>query len=57
MMVVAETDVLTVELKIDPKNIDQIHVGQAAALKFSAFNQRTTPDVEGAVSMVSADVT
>jgi HlyD family secretion protein len=57
MMVVPETDVLTVEIKIEPKDIDQVHVGQAAALKFSAFNQRTTPEVEGAVSMVSADVT
>jgi HlyD family secretion protein len=57
MMVVPETDVLTVELKIEPKDIDQVHVGQAAALKFSAFNQRTTPEVEGAVSMLSADVT
>jgi HlyD family secretion protein len=55
MMVVPESDVLTVELKIEPKDIDQVHVGQAAALKFSAFNQRTTPEV--AVSMVSADVT
>jgi HlyD family secretion protein len=26
-------------------------------LKFSAFNQRTTPEVDGTVSMVSADVT
>jgi HlyD family secretion protein len=57
MMVVPETDVLTVELKIEPKDIDQVHVGQAAALKFSAFNQRTTPEVDGAVSMISADVT
>jgi HlyD family secretion protein len=57
MMVVPETDVLTVELKIEPKDIDQVHIGQPAALKFSAFNQRTTPEVDGAVSMVSADVT
>ena len=57
MMVVPETDALTVELKIGPKDIDQVHVGQAAALKFSAFNQRTTPEVDGAVSMVSVDVT
>jgi HlyD family secretion protein len=57
MMVVPESDVLTVELKIEPKDIDQVHVGQAASLKFSAFNQRTTPEVDGAVSMLSADVT
>jgi HlyD family secretion protein len=30
---------------------------QTAALKFSAFNQRTTPEADGIVSLVSADVT
>jgi HlyD family secretion protein len=57
MMVVPESDALTVELKIEPKDIDQVHVGQPTALRFSAFNQRTTPEVDGAVSMLSADVT
>jgi len=57
MMVVPASDVLTVEIKIEPKDIDQVHLGQETALKFTAFNQRTTPEVNGVVSMVSADVT
>ena len=56
MLVVPETDVLTVEVKIAPQDIDQVHFGQTAALRFSAFNQRTTPELAGAVVRISADV-
>ena len=31
-------------------------MGQKAVLRFSAFNQRTTPELNGEVSRVSADV-
>jgi HlyD family secretion protein len=33
-----------------------ILVGPAANLRFSAFNQRTTPEINGAISRISADV-
>ncbi|MGA9501217.1 MAG: HlyD family secretion protein, partial [Pseudolabrys sp.] len=32
------------------------HKGQRAYIRFSAFNQRTTPQLEGVVSYVSADL-
>ena len=35
---------------------DQVHVGQQAVLRFSAFSQRTTPELNGEVSRLSADV-
>lgn len=57
MLIVPESDLLSVEAKISPQDIDQLHVGQAASLRFSAFNQRTTPEIKGAVSRISADVT
>jgi HlyD family secretion protein len=57
MMIVPEYDLLTVEAKIPPKDIDQVHRGQRAIMRFSAFNQRTTPELNGEVSLVSADVT
>jgi HlyD family secretion protein len=57
MMVVPQSDVLTVEAKIPPQDIDQIYLDQPASLRFSAFNQRTTPQLDGAVSRISADVT
>lgn len=57
MLIVPEADSLIVEAKISPQDIDQLHVGQAASLRFSAFNQRTTPEIQGAISRISADVT
>src|SRR5919199_936773 len=56
MLIVPESDALTVEAKVQPQDIDQLHVGQTAVLRFSAFNQRTTPEINGTVSLVSADV-
>lgn len=44
---------LTIEAKLAPTDIDQVHLGQPARLRFSAFNQRTTPELLGTVSYVS----
>ena len=57
MLVVPRADALTVEAKIAPQDIDQVRLGQQAVLRFSAFNQRTTPEINGEVSLVSADIT
>ena len=57
MLIVPEADALTVEAKLAPQDIDQVRVGQTAALRFSAFSQRTTPELDGVVSRVSADLT
>ena len=57
MLIVPEADALAVEVKIAPRDIDQVYVGQSAAMRFAAFNQKTTPEVQGEVSMVSADLT
>ncbi|CDX13995.1 Type I secretion system membrane fusion protein PrsE [Mesorhizobium sp. ORS 3324] len=57
MLIVPDTDRLTVEVKAAPQDIDQLLIGQHALLRFTAFNVRTTPETEGVVSMISADVT
>jgi HlyD family secretion protein len=57
MLVVPEDDALVVEAKVAPQDIDQVHVGQAAALRFPAFNQKTTPEITGEVVRIGADVT
>lgn len=46
---------LIVRARVDTMHIDQIHVGQEAKMRFSAFDQRTTPEVWGHVAKVSAD--
>jgi HlyD family secretion protein len=55
MLIVPEADNLMVEAKVDPKDIDQLQLGQPVVLRFSAFNQRTTPELNGTVSRVAAD--
>lgn len=57
MLIVPDADTLTVEVKIAPQEIDHVHPGQPAILKFSAFNQHTTPEIAGEVNVVSADLT
>jgi len=57
MLIVPRAEALAVEAKISPQDIDQVRVGHKTVLRFSAFNQRTTPEVTGEVSMVSADIT
>ena len=55
MYIVPKDTPLIVRTMIEPHNIDQVHVGQEAVLRFSAFDQRTTPELTGHVSAVSAD--
>ena len=57
MLIVPQTDNLSVEARVNPQDIDQLQLGQKTLLRFSAFNQRTTPELIGIVSRVSADTT
>lgn len=57
MLVVPEGDALSVEVHVEPQNIDQVRVGHGAMVRLSAFNQRTTPEVAGEVTRVAADLT
>ena len=56
MLIVPQTDDLQVEAKVNPQDIDKLQVGQQTLLRLSAFNQRTTPELNGVVSRVSPDV-
>ena len=56
MEIVPDSDALKVEVKIAPQDIDKVQLGQTAMLRFSAFNARTTPEIQGEVSLVSADL-
>ncbi|KYK45809.1 hemolysin secretion protein D [Bradyrhizobium liaoningense] len=57
MLIVPQTDDLQVEAKVNPVDIDKLQIGQKTLLRLSAFNQRTTPELNGVVSRVSPDVT
>jgi HlyD family secretion protein len=56
MLIVPDADALTVETKVAPHEIDRLHLGQQAVLRFTAFNQRTTPELNGEVIRIGADV-
>jgi HlyD family secretion protein len=57
MLVVPDSDALIIEAKVQPTDVDQIHLGQQAVVRFSAFNRRTTPELNGEVIEIGADVT
>jgi len=57
MLIVPDTDKLIIEVHINPQDIDQVRVGQPVRTRFSAFNQRTTPELEGTLFRVSGDLT
>jgi len=46
---------LVIAAKVEPTNIDQIFIGQEVTLRFTAFDNRTTPELKGRVVKISAD--
>ena len=46
---------LVIATRVPPIHVDQVHVGQAVKLVFSAFSSRDTPELTGHVAVVSAD--
>lgn len=56
MSIVPDQDHLVVEARIAPRDIERVHVSQEALMRFTAFDQRTTPQVSGRVTRVSPDL-
>ncbi|MNN22067.1 Type I secretion system membrane fusion protein PrsE [compost metagenome] len=46
---------LVVEAKVATRDIDRLELGKTADVRFSAFNQATTPVIEGKLTRISAD--
>jgi HlyD family secretion protein len=46
---------LIIMTRVEPIHVDQVHLGQPAILRFSAFDSRTTPELNGKVVQISAD--
>lgn len=57
MLIVPKDDRLVIEARIAPKDIDQLFVGQQTRVRFAAFDQQTTPQLNGEVISISADLT
>ena len=56
LQIVPEGDALVIEARVSPNDIDQLRPGQEAIITFSAFNQRTTPQLHGKVKQISPDL-
>ncbi|WP_084397079.1 HlyD family type I secretion periplasmic adaptor subunit [Henriciella aquimarina] len=54
MSIVPEDDRLVAMVRILPQDIDKVFGGQATRLRFSAFSQRRTPEVDGEIIRVGA---
>lgn len=46
---------LVIAARVEVVHIDEVHVNQDVILRFSAFDQRRTPELKGRVTQVSAD--
>jgi membrane fusion protein, type I secretion system len=57
MTIVPDRDNLIVETHVPPQDIDQVKLKQPAILRFTSFNQRSTPELDGIVNRIGADVT
>jgi HlyD family secretion protein len=56
MLIVPDEERLQLEARIMPQDVDQLTLGQRARVRLHAFNQRTTPEIEGHLSRLAADV-
>lgn len=56
LFIVPQDSPLIITTKIPTIHIDQVYIGQAASLHFSAFDLRTTPVIMGRVIKISPDV-
>ncbi|MGL3606787.1 HlyD family type I secretion periplasmic adaptor subunit [Rhizobium sp. G187] len=54
MAIVPQDSDLSVHVKVATTDVDRIFVGQAARMRFTAFNRQTTPEIVGKVDLVSA---
>jgi HlyD family secretion protein len=55
MQIIPADDRLIIEAQVEPADIDQIYPGQKTTVRLSAFNMRTTPEMNGLVIQSSPD--
>ena len=56
LFVVPQDRPLVIAAQVEPIHRDQIFVGQEVTVRFSAFDQRRTPELKGEVVQISADI-
>jgi epimerase transport system membrane fusion protein len=56
LYVIPQSGELIIEARIKPNDIDRVHKGLSANIRFSSFETSTTPVIDGTIVSVSADV-
>ncbi len=55
LYIVPQDRPLVIAARVSPVNIDEVRVGQPVGLRFAAFDSRTTPELFGQITALSAD--
>lgn len=55
LFIVPQDRPLVINARVDSIHVDKLFVGQEVTLRFSALDQRTTPELFGRVTQISAD--
>lgn len=53
MQIIPDNEALVIDAQFQPQAIDKVYEGQVAAVRFPAFNAKSTPRLEGKISKVS----
>lgn len=54
--IVPQNRPLVISAQVEPIHIDKLNIGHGVTLRFSALDQRQTPELVGQVKLISADV-
>lgn len=54
LQIIPDGEKLIVEAQVQPQDIDKIHHGQTASIRFSAFSAKATPKLSGTLTNISA---
>ncbi|MBU2937306.1 MULTISPECIES: HlyD family type I secretion periplasmic adaptor subunit [Pacificibacter] len=55
LFIVPQDRPLVVAARVSPIHVDKVYLGQPVRLRFSTFDSRTTPEINGSVTKISAD--
>lgn len=55
MYLIPQDRPLIIAVRVSPTDIDKVYPGQDVRIRFSAFDSRTTPELTGVVTLLSAD--
>ena len=53
--IIPDNDELVVDAQVPPRQIDRVHSGAPARIRFTSFDRTTTPELAGRVAWISAD--